>query len=458
MEEIEKENQNINAHLNDDLLFIIFSHLTISEHFIFRTVCKRWFNLMNYLLEKRKVLAISSDGKVNCATHKQITSCDAIGSLCKTVKDGSRSLYTVQGKMLKQIFDVCSNITSLSMRYSIVDRSVWEFFKDYCPQNLEEIDFSHSQGLIDEVLRFIINNCGVTLKYVKLNDSDIHESVLQLLVTSSPQLISLDLKRNYRITGQCFNQMNLNLEKLQLTNCFHIDYLGLKALTQSNCNNLKYFKLGDLPNGQLLEFFADNFANLTYFSVDLADVVVTNAQLRNIARFTQLETLKLTTPFIRYDSMFLDIFKSCPKLKKLYLDGGILTDKSLAYIGTYCPLIEELSIDNCEVVINKKLTDFTADSLAKLEHLEFLSLEWSGIGDGMCKVVEQCKAIQHIRVQNCKKITNNFILACIEAAKAKPKNEFIQVFVHGTSICLYNLNVELPENLHVEQTRMIFAL
>ncbi|CAG2114082.1 unnamed protein product, partial [Medioppia subpectinata] len=199
----------INEYLSDDSLLSIFQFIPIAQLFTLRQVCKRFQQLGDYALKLRTSIAVTIKSDDNsddeeyesrndcCDPRHGFTSNDCIHKTCRTVKDGSRTLYVLSEQHLHQLFTFSPNVKALSLESTIFDRNVWQYFGHNCPPGVQHLDFSNSQGLIDEVIGFIVAKCGPTLEHIVLRDSDISEASLKHVLQKCPKLEILDVSRNF---------------------------------------------------------------------------------------------------------------------------------------------------------------------------------------------------------------------------------------------------------------------
>jgi hypothetical protein len=454
---IESNEDLINKLVNDDSILKVFEYLSLIELFRTRLVCKRWKQLIEFKLKRRNTISMTirsdneEDHKHNeynerneCVNEKHlITSNDCIANSCRSIRDGSRTLYILTDKHLNYLFNYCPNIRALSLQFTIFDRNVWNFFRSRCPTNIEHLDFSNSQGLIDEVIRFIAINCGQTLKHVILEDSDISESSLKFLIENSPLLEILDVSNNVRISGQCFSLLSNHLKKLSLNQCWNINLDAFSSLSNGNGKHLNDLEInGEFLDNKMLEEICNNLINLKKFDADCARV--TNKKiLRKISNIHDLEELSLYLPSINFDEILIEIMRKCNKLKKLRIEGAVITDVSLKQLSIFCKDLESLSIISEETVINKKITDDSCESLSKLTRLTHLTIEYSYITDKLIHVIKSCPKLSTIEINGCKKVTNNLVDSCIEFAKNSPKR-FLTMTALETK--LTQPEIELPLN------------
>jgi hypothetical protein len=311
---------------------------------------------------------------------------------------------------------------------------------------VEHLDFSNSQGLIDEVIRFIAVNCGQTLKHVILEDSDISESSLKFLIENCPLLEILDVSNNVRISGQCFSLLSNHLKKLSLNQCWNVKLDAISSLSNGNGKHLNDLEIcGELLDNKMLEQVCDNLVNLKKFDVDCARV--TNKKiLRKISNIHDLEELSLYLPSINFDEIMIEITKKCNKLKKLRIEGGVITDISVKQLSIFCKDLESVSIISEETVMNKKITDDSCESLSKLTRLTHLTIEYCYISDKIIHVIKNCPKLSTIEINGCRKVTNNLVNSCIEFAKNSPNRSLTMTALETR---LTQPEVELPLNFEL---------
>ena len=438
--------ENLFDHLlSDDLLLIILDFIPLVKQIPLRLVSKRFKKLIDYKLKTRTGLAVALsiddddddeeeeaeettqefNAILDCSELRHtLTTNDCIYKWCRPIRDGSRTLYVLSDRLVNNLFQFCPNIKTLSLKYTIFDQNVWQFFRDNCPKDIQHLDLSDSQGLIDEVLRFIVTSCGPSLRHVFLNDSDISESTLKYLVDNCSNLEILDITTNVRITGQCFEVMPQSLQRLSISNCWNLTADAISSLFSRTANSLKCLQMnGEIIQNETLELICDNMSLLTLLDIDCSNVTDKRV-LAKMSKFTKLEELVLCLPSINFDIILVDITRRNPRLTKLSIDGAIITDNSIKCLPDFCPQLEILSISSGEVVVNKKITDITCESLCKLKKLRELDLQYTRIGDKLGEVIDNCTDIESVDIDGCKKVTNAFV------------DRVIDILTHRRTACL----------------------
>ena len=73
--------------------------------------------------------------KMSERRHELITNY-CIYKSCRQIKDGSITLYVLSGQQLKFLFNLCPNIRTISLEFTIFDTNVWQDFRQLsfkCP-------------------------------------------------------------------------------------------------------------------------------------------------------------------------------------------------------------------------------------------------------------------------------------------------------------------------------------
>lgn len=444
--------------LSDDLLLLILEFIPVVNQFELRLVSKRFKKLIDYKLRTRTRLAVALDledddndqeGEAEefdttldcCDVRHRLTTNDCIRKRCRPIRDGSRTLYVLSDRLVTNLFGFCPNIKTLSLKYSIFDQNVWQYFRDHCPTGIQHLDLSLSQGLIDEVLRFFVTSCGQTLRHVFLNDSDISESSLKYLLDKCPDLEILDITTNVRITGQCFHSMSQSLERISVSNCWNLTADGITCLFSRTANSLKHLQMnGEIVRKETLQLICENLHRLTHLDIDCSNVTDKRV-LSKLSNLKGLEELVLCVAPIYFDDILLDIIRSNPRLIKISVDGAIITDASVKCLSDFCPLLESISISSGEVVVNKKITDMSCESLCKLSRLKELDLQYTRIGDKLSLLVTNCPNLETIEIDGCKRVTNAFIDATIEVQRQRT-NSYLTIFARETNLSQPNSTID----------------
>ncbi|XP_054165955.1 uncharacterized protein LOC128963471 [Oppia nitens] len=463
MDSINDNKDLINHYLNDHLFLNVLELIPITQLFNLRLVCQRFKRLVDYQLTFRRCIAIAInigcddntndedddeyDSKCDCNDYRhRFTTNDCLYKSCRQVKDGSRTLYVLNDNQLIQLFTFCPNIKALSLESTIIDRNVWQHFRDNCPKGVQHIDFSNSQGLIDEVIRFIVITTGQTLQHIILNDSDISESTLEFILKNCPKLEVLNVSKNVRITGLCFGLLPQSIKRLVLNNCWNLSLEAIKCIVTGSAKCLTNLEInGEFIDNKIVSEICENLFNLQILEIDCSNIEDKHT-LHKLSNLRHLEELNLFLPSIKFDYILCDILKNNYYLKKLSLDGAIVTDYSIQFLPQFCPHLEYLSIAFEELIINNKISDNCCESLAKLNNLQHLDLQYTKIGDKLIQVITDCPNILTVEIEGCKQVTNKLIDCMIDIAKQRP-NKSLTLFARETH--LNEPEVQIPDNLQL---------
>lgn len=440
----ELEMNSIN-HLDDYSLFLIFSKLTFIEKLNAQKVCNKWKDLINKLIRCQTSIGVNMSCAVCNDIKHQVSSYECIGDVFDSAVEVNTKWYFVNKDTLSLVLTKCPNLKSLILQNCIFCREVLEVFGDYCSRQLEHLDLSYSSCNINEILQLISEKCSQTLKHVMLKDNEINESGLKSLINWCQNLEVLILDQNEDITGQCFDLFGDKIKYLSIVECKSIDDSGINALVSGNGKHLTHLKIGNSIKPSMLRSICEQMNGL--LSLEFNGFKNESANAYNcVSLLTSIQELILTLPRIAFDSQLIEIFRKCHQLKKVKIDGPIVTNLSLKQLATYCPLIEFISITPLVPHMNSSITDDCRFQMGSLLNLRTLSLCGSSITDEFVEMICLCPKLSFIELDGCKHITNNTLLLCIKMAKSRP-NDKIMLFIQRTNII--RPNTQIPSNLTV---------
>jgi len=451
-----KSQININ-YLNEYCFMHLLSFLPFYQLMKLRIVCKQLRDCVNqYLMTKRKLKLINS--YANQTINIESTN---LNENCLTVIANDGNCDNILLLMIK----LCPKLVSLEFIYITIDDQIVSILtKNF--YDVSKLCFAHPLGLTEDSIQTIINYFGPQLKCLTIRDCDITEDCLQTVVQQCPNLVSLDVSGNPDITGESFQYLSNNLLALHLSQCDSIQELGLNSLMMSNAlNSTTELIISGQISDYMIKIIAENMPNLKSFSCVYGctrEFGCETDHLSVIGLMTQLEKLSLQEVDAYYGSLddksLLSIMRSCNSLKYLEIHVGsgeklLVTDKSLALIANYCPLIECLKIYYAEAITDRSLNSFS--KLKRLKELDLINL-YDITDEGVIIITELCTNLSKLWISfdgNCDSITNMTLVACIEMSRKRPKDS-IEVNFFETCISVpFNLIIPLNMRLRVSWYR-----
>lgn len=204
--------------LSDNVLVKIFSYLSAQQRIRIERVCKRWNQISK-----------SSWTKFNVINYSTFTP-DLPVSIQVWPVCWRRPVLNNQ--TLKAILFRCGKylkFLDLSGYRDTLDYRVLSVVGQYCP-NLETINLT---GILvtNSSLRSLALRC-FKLKSVifqRCFQDSIIDRGLSYLLSNCPELISLNLSENERITGNCFHDLPPRLRFLVLSTCYELQDEGVRV-------------------------------------------------------------------------------------------------------------------------------------------------------------------------------------------------------------------------------------
>jgi hypothetical protein len=433
--------------LDDYSLYSIFSKLTFIEKLMAQKVCQKWQNLIKKLLRCQTSIGVTISCAVCHDIKHQVSSYECIGDVFDSAIEGSVNTksYFVNADNLSLVLSECPNLKSLILQNCIFCRGIFEVFAKYCSKKLEHLDLSHSSCNINEILQIISEKCSHTLKHVMLRDNEINESGLKCLIKLCNNLEVLILDQNDDITGDCFDLFGEKITYLSIYECKSIDESGLNSLVSGNGKHLTRLKIGNTIKPSMFRLVCEQLNQLKCLEFDGYKTESANTY-NCISLLTSLEELILTLPRIIFDAQLIEIMRKCRQLKKVKIDGAVISDVSLKQFTIHCPLIEQISITPLVSLTNSLITDGCRFEIGSLKNLKTLSICGASITDEFVRTVRLCPRLTFIELDACKSITNTTLELCIEMAKSRP-NDKIMLFAQKTKIG--RPSSQIPSNLSV---------
>ena len=434
--------------LDDYSLLLIFSKLSFVEKITARKVCQKWKQLIDKSIRCQNSIGVTISFAVCQDIKHQVSVNECVGDLFDSAIEGAVNTkwYFINALNLLSVLSKCPNLKSLILQNCIFCREVLEVFANDCSPKLEHLDLSYSSCNINEILQIISEKCSQTLRHVMLEDNEINDSGLKCLITCCQHLEVLILDRNVEITGNHFDLFGDKISFLSIIGCNSIEDSGIKALVSGNGKHLTHLRIGDSITPSMFQMICEQMSGLKTLEFNGFKVDATNASnaYNSISLLESLQELILTVPRIAFDPHLISILRKCHDLRKVKIDGAIVTNSSLKQMAINCPLIEQISIIPSDAVSNSSITDDCRYELSALLHLRSLSLCGSSITDQFVETISSCRRLTFIELDSCKGITNKSLDLFIECAKRRP-NDKIMLFIQRTNISkpLQNIPINL---------------
>ena len=437
--------KNINDILDEYSLKNIFSFLTVVERLQIQTTCQKWYSIIGELHQSQVAIGMSMSC-ANCPTKiHQISSHECVGAYFQSTIENSSDVYFISAIQLEQILSKCINLKSLVMQNCIFSRECVDIFTIYCSSNLQHLDLSNSSCVINEIIKNVSEKCKTSLKHVILKENIITENALKCLIENCVNLELLILDKNEEITGECFESLSCKIKMISFLECPNVGVTGINSLVNGNGVNITQIKIGGNITTEMLNIICQNMINLQTFELvgfNTDDVSNYNC----IQELTQLTELILKLPRFAFDNPLIQIVRKCKFLKKIQVDGAIISNRSIIQISVSCPQLEHLSIAPNHNFINELITNECCNALATIKNLRFLSLCNSNVGDAIITAILSCIKLNWIKLEGCKNITTNVLNACVEKAQM---NQQIKIVLYVQKTQISQSNLSMPSNLSV---------
>ncbi|XP_074598766.1 uncharacterized protein LOC141853351 [Brevipalpus obovatus] len=343
-----------------------------------------------------------------------------------------------------------------------------------CPR-LKKLDLNGSLE-VDKVTLDIVGQCCPMLEIIDLGGTDLTDISLQDFALQYPKLKGIYLNRCYNmneddlhgllkiatkleclgicgendISGECFHLLS-QLRELKFSGCQGIPAKIFAKLSEKCHSSLERFEAEGISLG-VLSVVCRSFPNLKTLWLDELRKEVTSHSFDHISKLEKLEELYIGSKLLGIDDKkFINLLKSCPRLKVLRLIRSInLTDASISEISNFCKDIRLIDLSQ------SKITSRSFDSLSRLEHLEGLSLTGTNITEkDVEKLLEACPELMCLNVNRCRRVSPRaFLVAYDLSEKGLLDKRFSMVCCYGK----IQLNsMESREKLHDICGRMQYS-
>ncbi|KAI4493506.1 hypothetical protein M0804_001682 [Polistes exclamans] len=405
--------------LNDDCLKHIFLYLPIMDRIAIERVCKRWKDVSKKSWYNVKKLDLSNHTWGILSHDKKINTSDL------------RQVLLRCGRFVTQI--------DFPYKYPTLTRSTLSIIAKLCP-NLEIVDFSGIE-MSSSGVELFSDNCTnikkLTLAFYTASSPNIIDRDLTILFHMSKRLTYVSL-REMRISGKCLEFLSSDtLEELVLISCNNITgRYFLNAL--ENLKNLKKLVINKslFLIGVSLEAMAQYCTNLQQFEltnvVDVCECYFVNSNILPLAKFVNLEILKLSTNTFVDDSLLIALASTCTKLTYLDIENcNKVTDRGLQAVATL-PKLETLIINNLIYI-----TAVGLDNMCNIRRLECKYC--NSIQDtGLAILIHASPNLELLDLTGCNGITNDTINVAEYVTSRRSNNIVLKMYIGETSVTRHN--------------------
>ncbi|XP_053655102.1 uncharacterized protein [Cherax quadricarinatus] len=332
--------------LVDDVLYKILEYLSIPELVSCERVCRRWQMLVHGMFTKMSSLEIAPE---KLGLYGPITS-------------------PILGKLL-----ILAGLTLKSLKVQSVDfcskRHVLKIIGQLCPA-LQCLDVTQAYGVNFHNIGALKANCKNLTSFIAKKCPDFDEKALQELFHSYPQLEQLDIS-GCPVTGQCFNDLPVTLQKLVISNCPSITPSYIRKIGE-RCPNMSILEMDNcVITQEALEHIGKKCTNITRLSVSIRNSKI-NDSLVHFKKLQDLavDTVSITLPVILENMPDLEIvaivdkqnaggetdFSVLKKLKAVIFYQLAITSSSLRSLAK-CSALEAVHLQNCANITNEILLD-----------------------------------------------------------------------------------------------------
>jgi len=199
-------------------------------------------------------------------------------------------------------------------------------------------------------------------------------------------------------------------------------------VSRSSMRSLE-FTLKNAMNRDTLDTICGGFENLCELTLNTCEDP--NLSAENMLQICKLTKLKSLILYLRNwdipssvfnDKIFEIIVRACPNMKIFFISSevehALLTIESIRVISVWWTKLESITF-SC----NDQLDDNCCQYLKKLKHLQFLDLSSSEIGDEIVGVLQTCKDLKLLWVEETRNITDETMKRIAQLARAEPRRE-----------------------------------
>lgn len=415
--------QNVND-LEDDVIYHIFSFLSLSDRVKIERVCKRWQILVLRTWQSQESLEHWS-----CFSYT--------GSL------------VLNNLVLRCLLKKCApNLKKIDVSKTVhaLDFQAVEIITHLCP-NLEYANLSGLR-VTNVSLQQLAQKCPRLKTVIVQKCFDAGEKGYWWLLHLCKDLEYLDASESMRLTGQCFHMARPKLKTVVLNKCTKLCPQGFSKLA-TKCHGLTALYLNECfeLTDRALELLCQSLRNLKTFHLGGHFREITPTGLHHIGRLSNMEELLLKQNQAVNDDVMCAIARGCRKLRWLNISScfhGGVSDASLKSVSE-CPRLRTLFISYLD-----KITDDGISTLARQGQLEILEARGCvNLGDkGFIAVALLCPSLKELDVSGCTLVTNYTVQASLESINNRSVLSKLQLTIGGTSVKVEELQLD-NENLVV---------
>ncbi|XP_058795715.1 F-box/LRR-repeat protein 20-like isoform X1 [Phymastichus coffea] len=395
--------------LNNDCLLHIFQLLPIVDRVRSERVCKRWQLLMQESWRDFKDLNFENE-------------CWGFSNKNAVLKVNSRILK----KVLKRCGQYIKNIEFPELNNRLGPH-IMKLIAKFCA-NVENI-FATELEVSSWSIRALSENCHKIIVFYIGNCSDECDDELGNLFKENKGLKEIYIHSNLTVTGKCLSQLNTeSIETICFDNC---PYISLKYFSVvKECKNLKEIVVEHFhdSNDRAIENICECSESLKHLTLALCPFYT--KPLNNLTKLINLEILDLLSNGSVDDELLVAIGAHCKQLRKVDISYcGAVTDVGVSSIMSL-PNLVCLSFEECNNV-----TDQVFHCMPNLKHLDCSNC--SNLKDaGLIRLIETCEKLEHLYLNCCKSLTNEFLIGAIKATKNRKNKVILKCYLSYTAVVL----------------------
>ncbi|GAB0099581.1 hypothetical protein DMENIID0001_154650 [Sergentomyia squamirostris] len=380
--------------LNDDCLYLIFSHFTLMEVIEqLEKVCQRFRDIAENVYKTYYVL--------DCMKMKN------------SLFDDRVSFTSTFGKVSERVqpYVVDLRVDMHWFYIGLPDLAIMAVVVNY--KNLEHLDLKYISCVMKNLP--VLTEMFKNLKTARLEHCRITDRI-GVCLEGATKLQSLDLSHNLYLHGGFLLKLQ-NVQKLVMINCeglkphHFIDfcriYRKLKSLNIRSCDGLDMSCMDALTlwQQQLQEMEIDklksiasyqvlaDLPNLTHLTLICSDILTTSVMQGLVARdkieflrfldphvpsdvytqiihFTKLKVLTLIA--MSMDDKFLKQLSCHNTLREAQIGSQNITDAGILHLIKVCPMLEYLNVSYCKMLQNKELNSVSPTCFVSYKQSEHI--------------------------------------------------------------------------------------
>ncbi|XP_074598743.1 uncharacterized protein LOC141853334 [Brevipalpus obovatus] len=343
-------------------------------------------------------------------------------------------------KKVLQILKKCPRLKRLDLNGSLKVGKVTVDIVGRCCPMLEIIHFGRTDLTKISLQNFAMQCSGLKQIYLNGCYKMTEENLCGLLKVAS-ELERLGICGWNKISGQCLHHLS-RLKDLFFCHCEEISAKIFAKLAEKCHSSMERFGAGYISL-KALSVVCNSFPNLKTLWLDELYREVTFYSFDHISKLEKLEELYIAPLLYGIDDKkFINLLKSCPRLKVLRLLRSIyLTDKGISKISKFCKDISYLDLSQ------SKITSRSFSSLSQLDLLRGLSLDGTNITDeDVEKLLKACPKLMFLGVNECRRVSFRALLAAYDLSEKGLLDKQFSIMCCDESIDIES--VESREKLH----------